>query len=106
MISSVIAKLNPEDPAKQQALDQIASHPALEVGELVDGRSLPITIESQGNDETEEITRWLMALESVEFVDVVYVHFEDDDLTNRRTRKKRIDNLGADSDNQHLKEFQ
>ncbi len=89
MISSVIAKLNCDDATCQHTMSQIESHAALDLGKLVDGRSLPITIEAAGNQETEEITRWIMSLDGVDFVDVVFVHMEDDDSMEAPVRKPR-----------------
>ena len=88
MISSVIAKLNCDESTLRSNMGQIAAHPALDIGELVEGRSLPITIESGGNQETEQITRWIMSLPGVDFVDVVFVHFETGDAKQmiRRSR--------------------
>lgn len=86
MISSVIAKLDCGPVNAEQTLKAIASHPRLEMGELIDGRMLPVTIEAEGNQETEEITRWMLSLEKIAFVDVVFVHFEDNDTTTSQKR--------------------
>ena len=77
MISSVIAKLNRQSPSLSQTIHQIAQRSGLEIGELVDHRLLPLTIDLPGNVETENTTRWLQSLPDVEFVDVVFVHFEE-----------------------------
>lgn len=75
-------------------MQHVSRHSALEMGELIEETKLPIAIESAGNQETEEITRWIMSLEGVDFVDVVYVHFEDDDLnsSNAGFRKPKTEN--------------
>ena len=57
----------------------IADRPGFEVGELVDGRSLPITVEATHPQALREATDWLMSLEPVRFVDVAFVHFGDAD---------------------------
>lgn len=89
MISSVIAKLNCASEKCLQLIDELAAHPAIEVGDIVGGHSLPATIDASGNRETEEITRWMLGLDGVAFVDVVCVHFEEDDehITTRKTEK-------------------
>lgn len=79
MISGVVATLNCEAADCRPLVAQISQHSCLEVGELVDNRKLPVTIESTGRKETEELTRWLMSIPGVAFVDVIYVHFDDDD---------------------------
>ncbi len=101
MISSVIAKFDCDERTRQQAIRQIAAQPALEVGELIDERNLPCTIETSSCEETEQITRWMLALDGVAIVDVVFVHFEKDDresdvpsLRNRRN----VPNPGSDTD--------
>ena len=92
MISSVIAKFNCDEQVRQQAMKQIARHSALGMGELIEGRNLPITIEAVGNQETEEITRWIMSLDGVDFVDVVYVCFEDEDINLPVAKKRKTEN--------------
>lgn len=77
MISSVIAKLTQAEPTLGTTVQEIASHPHLEVGELIEKRLLPVTIDAPDHEEMESTTRWLQSLEGVEFVDVVFVHFED-----------------------------
>ena len=77
MISSVIAKLAQGKTDLETTVNEIAAHPHLDVGELIDNRMLPVTIDAAGNQETEAMTRWLQSREGVEFVDVVFVHFED-----------------------------
>ena len=77
MISSVIAKLAPPD--LEQTIQEIVAHPMFEAGELIDQRSLPITIEAADGCEMENATRWLQGLSGVEFVDVVFVHLEDNE---------------------------
>lgn len=79
MISSVIAKLNCDTKECMQLTEKLSAHPALEVGEIVGGHSLPITIDTSGNQETEAITRWMLQQDGISFVDVVFVHFEEED---------------------------
>ncbi len=88
MISSVIAKLNCDRVAAQRVIEEITSHPELSVGELIDGRMLPITIDSHDNVEMETTTRWILAVDGVIFVDVVFVHFEEGDGARGVERKE------------------
>lgn len=78
MISSVIAKLVQVEGMLGTTVQEIADHPGLEVGEIIENRLLPITIDAPSREETESTTRWLQALDGVEMVDVVFVHFEDE----------------------------
>jgi nitrate reductase NapAB chaperone NapD len=90
MISSVIAKLDCNPEAAQHVVTTIQQREGLETGAIVDGRLLPITIESNGNRETEELTRWISSLDNVAFVDVIYVHFEDTDVCEKPVRHQRV----------------
>lgn len=78
MISSVIAKLTQVETTQATTRLEIAEHPHLEVGELIENRLLPITIDAPNRQEMESTTRWLQSRVGVEFVDVVFVHFEDE----------------------------
>ena len=79
MIASVIAKLVGEKDVRDQAVSDIASHPAMESGQLTEDRLLPVTIDTASEGEMQTVTRWLQSLDGVGFVDVVYVHFENAD---------------------------
>ena len=76
MISSVIAKLTRDETKLGTTVQEIENHPHLQVGELIENRLLPITIEASNREETETTTRWLQSRSGVEMVDVVFVHFE------------------------------
>lgn len=75
MISSVVLRFETgtDVDATLAAINQRAE---LEVGEFVDGRSLPVVIEADDRESLESATRWLDSLLGVEQVDVVFVHFE------------------------------
>lgn len=78
MISSVIARLAQVEATPGTTVREIANHPQLDVGELIEKHLLPITIDAPTRQEMESTTRWLQSREGVEFVDVVFVHFEDE----------------------------
>lgn len=79
MIASVVATLDVDDGTLQQVADQISGLPNVEVGEFVAAsRRLPIAIDSPNPSALEELTHNLQEMPGVAFVDVVYVHFEDD----------------------------
>lgn len=77
MISSVIVKLTSNRCDVEQTIKEIAAHPGIEAGNLIDSRLLPITIDAASKEEMEQTTRWLENLENTDFVDVVFIHFED-----------------------------
>ena len=58
-------------------MEAIESNGDLEAGELTENGLLPITIEADDSEKMEATTRWLQSLQGVEFVDVVFVHFEE-----------------------------
>ena len=79
MISGLIARLDGTQHNIAELFSTLVEHPAIEIGELIEGRKLPLTIDAVGKDQTEEITRWVQSQPGIAFVDVVYVHFEDTD---------------------------
>lgn len=82
MIASVIVRLDHDADKNSihETINSIRVHENVDVGELIRQTSLPATIECQSPAEMEAITRWLTSLPGVSFVDVVYVHFDDDEL--------------------------
>lgn len=77
MISSVIANLASEQTLANEAILEIKSRRGFEVGQLIDGKKLPVTIELPNNNDLEEATQWMQSLEGVEFVDVAFVYLEE-----------------------------
>ena len=79
MIASVVATIDEAGENHQDIIDAIARIPNVEVG-AVDGnvRRIPITIDSSAANTLEETTRRIQACCGVAFVDVVFVHFEDE----------------------------
>lgn len=81
MIASVVATIDDTDETRRDILDRIARIACVEVG-LADTNALriPITIDSTAPHALEEVTRRLQECRGVVFVDVVFVHFEDESL--------------------------
>lgn len=77
MISSLIARLNLNARPLASTIAEIESKPGVEIGDLIDNRLLPVTLEASSSQEMEEATRWIQGLAGVDFVDVVYVHFDE-----------------------------
>lgn len=79
MIASVVATLEEVVGNFQCIVDEIVDVPGVEIGEASnDGRRVPITIDSRAPDALEETTNRLQECRGVAFVDVVFVHFEDE----------------------------
>ncbi len=79
MIASVVATLAEVGDAFQAIVDEFADVPGVEIGDVGnDARRVPITIDSPAPNALEEVTRRLLECRGVAFVDVVFVHFEDE----------------------------
>jgi nitrate reductase NapAB chaperone NapD len=76
MISSVIVRLS-EFAEVPHLLSQLETCSQIEVGVLVGGRSLPLTLEAHGNHESEALYEWIRHLPGVDFIDIVFVYFDE-----------------------------
>ena len=90
MISGVIAVLDCDQKSCQKVVERIESHSAMETGCLIDGRRLPVTIESANGQEAESLTRWISSIDGVSFVNVVCVHLEEATLAEATLVSKEI----------------
>ncbi len=75
MIASVVVTLSPG--TAESVCKRLASRPGIELGEKVAQR-IPLTIECDDRGGMEDTTRWIQDQKGVLFVDVVFVHFEND----------------------------
>lgn len=79
MIASVVATLEDVGGSLQDILTEMASVPGAEVGDVLpSSRRVPVTIDSSAPDALEAATSQLQQCRGVAFVDVVFVHFEDE----------------------------
>ena len=79
MIASVVATLSPDAPPLPAIIEELNSISGVTVGDPApDSRRLPITIDSSAPRALQKITDQLQTSEGIAFVDVVFVHFEDD----------------------------
>ena len=97
VISSVIATFDCDLETLVRTRHQIDRHAALEPGEPVDGRKLPIVMEAADHRELEETTRWLNSLDGIAFVDVVFVHLESDEHSNKGRAGQYGDSFPSDT---------
>jgi nitrate reductase NapAB chaperone NapD len=74
-ISGLIARLDTNSTSRQEVLDSIQSIDGVELGKLIDGRLLPLTLEASSPGELEQLHRRLQDLNGVISVDVVYAYF-------------------------------
>jgi len=79
MIAGAIATLIDDAQQLQSALDVLAARPEIELGQFTgEARRIPLTIDSLDRRDVESVTKWLQDRPEVAFVDIVFVHLEDD----------------------------
>lgn len=79
MIASAVVTLEPDTRPLQDVVDEISRHPHVQVGDATSHpRRIPVTIDAPGPGGLEKLTHRLQECDGVMFVDVVFVHFEDD----------------------------
>ena len=92
MIASVVATLAEVGGDFQRIVDEFAAVPGVEIGDVGhDARRVPMIIESPGSSALEEVTRRLQECVGVAFVDVVFVHFEDESASEPAANPREID---------------
>ena len=91
MIASVVATLDGFDGYVQHIVDEFRNEPGIEIGVVGKGaRRVPITIDSPVPDALEETTKRLQECRGVAFVDVVFVHFEDEPASPAATHSGKM----------------
>lgn len=79
MIASLIAALDTGVADLSEIVSQISRIPGVGLNDATAfSHRLPVMIDSPDPDSLEEITRLLQQIPGVAFVDVVFVHFEDE----------------------------
>lgn len=92
MIASVVATLAEVGDAFQEIVDEFAAVPGVEIGDVDnDARRVPMTIDSPAPNALEEVTRRLQECRGVTFVDVVFVHFEDESESDPAAKPGEMD---------------
>lgn len=79
-ISSIILTLAEDDHRRRAALDAIAAHASIEIGEQ-HGLRVPIVVDTPDSDADRAIWQCLHDLDGVTFVDLVTAYFDDDEST-------------------------
>ncbi|NQV23663.1 MAG: hypothetical protein HQ518_04770 [Rhodopirellula sp.] len=92
MIASVVATLGETSGNVQHIVDEFVDVPGVEIGDVDNAaRRVPITIDSSAPNALEEITRRLQECRGVAFVDVVFVHFEDESESEPAANSQEMD---------------
>ncbi len=76
-ISGLLLTLNENPSARSETLLALQSRSEIDVGQSVE-RWLPIAVDAANDEESRNLHDWISALPAVEFVDVVSVHFDDE----------------------------
>lgn len=90
MIASVVVTLSDDAARLPGTLAEIALRQELELGEFQGtDRRIPLTIDSASQSAVEDVTVWIRSFVDVEFVDIVFVHFEKtDEVADSRGMKR------------------
>jgi hypothetical protein len=79
-ISGLILTLNADAELAAQAVATVSTRPEFTPGERK-ARWLPVAMEARDDAASRDLHDWLNALPGVDFVDVVYVNFDEDEAT-------------------------
>lgn len=92
-ISGLVIRLAPSDALARDAVAQLDAHEHIELGPCEHGR-LAVVVETPSQELDKQLWIWINDLPGVEFVDVVYVHLDDDDVESgepgNRTRTPSV----------------
>lgn len=75
-IAGLALTLSDSTPLVEDAIAALEAHPAVTVGEKVD-RWLSVVLDTPGVKQSRDLHEWVESVEGVEYVDVVYVGFDD-----------------------------
>ena len=76
MTSGLVVTLDPDPVARDSALAALGRNPAFTVGEATDHR-LPVALEAEDAEASERWTEWVRGLPGVVGVEVVFVHWDE-----------------------------
>jgi nitrate reductase NapAB chaperone NapD len=76
-ISGLLITLDRDPEKKSDAIARLQSHPAIDLGDR-DGLRLPIVVDTASSEDDRMVWAWLHELPGITFVDVVYIHFDDE----------------------------
>jgi len=79
-ISSLAITLSRDSALAEAARRALDTEACIEIGDRV-GHRLPVVVDTVDRNEDRRVWEWLNGLDGVEFVDVVFIHFDDDEPT-------------------------
>ena len=77
-ISGLAITLSVDEARALSAQQAMADEQRVEIGPR-NGRRLAATIETASQDEDRRLREWMTALDGVEHIDIVFIHFDDAD---------------------------
>lgn len=77
-ISGLVITLAEEPQQRDATLRALATHAGIELGATIENRVAAVA-ETNDRNEDAALWDWLHALPGVQFVDVAYVHFDEDE---------------------------
>ena len=80
-ISGLVITLSPVAELAAQAIATLGARPEFTPAERND-RWLPVAMEARDDAASRDLHDWLCTLPGVEFVDVVYVNFDEDNRSH------------------------
>ena len=80
IISGLILSLSADEALTAQAVASVSTRTEFMPGER-NARWLPVAMEARDDAASRDLHDWLNALPGVDFVDVVYVNFDEDEAT-------------------------
>jgi nitrate reductase NapAB chaperone NapD len=85
-ISGLVIVFDSSEAMSDLAVEQLASHPSIVVGER-DGDRVAIVVDSASKDHDVEIWEWIASLPGVSDIKIAFVGFDDaDNLPNTNAR--------------------
>jgi hypothetical protein len=82
-ISGLLLTLNENPYTRTETILALRSHSRIETGQCVE-RWLPIAVDAEDDDESRQLHDWISVLPGVEFVDVVSVHFDEENVATAK----------------------
>ena len=76
-VSGLVVTLVEDGQARAHVIHRLAGDPRFTCGEPV-GNRLPVALEAPDDRAARDIHQWLSELPGVEYLDVVFVGFDDD----------------------------
>jgi len=90
-ISGLAITLERDAALAEQARRALAGDERIELGPQNDNR-IAATIETQSQQEDRQLRDWINALPGVTYVDIVFIHFDDDHAADESdARSQRTD---------------